>query len=301
MASTRRVVISAIVAGFLSLSSTVALLLPNSSTTTNKSLIHRQLGQEKLRGNQLFGSSRNFRILDTEVSEYDTIAESESNEFPNIIVDRDQFTALENEPKAAGNHVEIYLSLSPLIGGPPFLPVHIEVILTAHIRKNHDRSEWNHGGKAAKELHRFDFLPASPTDPMTLLRLMTLRPVAGKVRHRIFYQEDRTRNNEITVENENRLALCNNFSFRNQKGRGVVVSLPIGSVTSQQHAVKHQSTVMEKSTRCNEIIANAIDFTNKYKLTCGKELRLLGGKNCVSFAVDLLMHLDSMHGVNFKL
>lgn len=300
MASRNRLVISAIVVGFLSLSSTLALLLPNSSTTRYKFLIHGQLGQEKLRGNQLFGLW-NFRILGTEVSECDTIAESESNKFHNRNVDQDQFTTLEKQPKAAGNHVEVYLRLSPLIGGPPFLPVHIEVILAAYIRKNCDNSGWNHDGKAAKELHSFDFLPASPTDPMTLLRLMTLRPVAGKVRHRIFYLEDFSSNNEVTVGKENRLALCNNFSFRNQKGRGVVVSLPIGSLTSQEQDVKHQSIVLEKPTRCNEIIANAIDFTNRYRLTCGKELRLLGGKNGVSFAADLLMHLDSMYRVKFKL
>jgi hypothetical protein len=33
----------------------------------------------------------------------------------------------------------------------------------------------------------------------------------------------------------------------------------------------------------------------------GKELRILGGKNCLSFALDMLSHLNEMHDIEFEL
>ncbi len=293
MVSTNRVVVYVIIARVLSLSFTLALVPPKLSS--------RRLVQEKPGWNQVFGLSRKFQTSGTEISECDTILKSESKDFPIGIINRARNTSPENEPNARDNSVQIYLRFSPLIGGPSFLPLHVEVILAPHAKKNHVISENNYGGKAAPQFHKFDFLPTNPTDPMTLLRLMTLRPVSGKVRHRVFCEKNFPYKNEITVENGNRLTLDNILTFRYQKGMGLTVSLPIGNVASQQQEVKHQSRGMHNSTTINEIIADAICFSDDYRLTCGKELRLMGGKNCVSFAVDLLMHLNSSHGVHFKL
>lgn len=57
---------------------------------------------------------------------------------------------------------DIKLRVLPLIGGPPFLPVHCKVVL-------HDR-------------YGFDFVPVNPTSPTTLLQLVTLKSVPGDAR-----------------------------------------------------------------------------------------------------------------------
>lgn len=68
----------------------------------------------------------------------------------------------------------IHLQLSPLIGGPKWLPLHCKLILTV----KHTDSQ-----SAGENQHSFDFVPAKPTHPSTLTRLVTLQPVTAVVRY----------------------------------------------------------------------------------------------------------------------
>lgn len=60
------------------------------------------------------------------------------------------------------------LVLQPLLGGPAWLRVHVQVSLVDSHQDNNN--------------NKFDFVPLHPTDPSTLWRLMTLRAVPGQIR-----------------------------------------------------------------------------------------------------------------------
>ena len=79
---------------------------------------------------------------------------------------------------AAGDGARVFLRCSPLVGGPAFLPLHVEVIVAPPAPDGPDDAA------AGAVWHRFDFLPARPTDAADLRRLATLRPVPGRVRCR---------------------------------------------------------------------------------------------------------------------
>ena len=57
---------------------------------------------------------------------------------------------------------KIHLECCPLMGGPPFLPLHVQVVV--------------------EEYHKFDFIPRDATKPETLLKLLTLQQVPGELR-----------------------------------------------------------------------------------------------------------------------
>jgi len=59
----------------------------------------------------------------------------------------------------------LYLQASPLIGGPSWLPLHVQVV----IESDSDRYKW-------------DFVPLDPTEPSTLGRLLFLQAVPGEIR-----------------------------------------------------------------------------------------------------------------------
>ena len=56
----------------------------------------------------------------------------------------------------------IQLKLSPLIGGPSFLPVHVKVVVAND--------------------HIYDFVPLNAADPETIAGLLRLKPVPGEIR-----------------------------------------------------------------------------------------------------------------------
>lgn len=55
----------------------------------------------------------------------------------------------------------VRLKLSPLIGGPRFLPIHVQVIVEDHV---------------------WDFVPQNPVDPQTTLSLLRFQSVPGTIR-----------------------------------------------------------------------------------------------------------------------
>ena len=185
----------------------------------------------------------------------------------------------DNTESITDNH--IFLRFSPLIGGPSFLPLHVEVIIivdgdinnseemimdTVYIRRNNNLSA-TFLNKQQLQFHRFDFLPERPTDPSTLARLSSLQGVPGNLRYRRYgTSSSNVRNNNPDNEKTNQV-----------DGKGITILLPIGSLT------------------CNADngISTAMQFKEKYSNTLFKELRIIGGKNCLQFALDLLSHIDT--------
>lgn len=175
--------------------------------------------------------------------------------------------------------VRVFLRCSPLIGGPSVLPLHVEVILaedvdttrrsiddTIYIRKTNDLT---HLTNTYPQLHRFDFLPVNPKDPSTVVSLATFQSVPGKLRHRYYNTQNITSTDTTSAD-----------------GRGVTIVLPIGCIACQ-----------DKECGTNSIISTAMKFTNERIDDVYDNLRIFLGKNCLSFALDLLGNLDHVHGI----
>ena len=74
------------------------------------------------------------------------------------------------------------------------------------------------------------------------------------------------------------------------EGRGVTILFKLGISSSRK-----------KSTSSTSVLTTAMDFINSYRTSHGRELRILGGKNCVSFALDMIAHVENTHGIDVKL
>ncbi len=191
-----------------------------------------------------------------------------------------------NHEHSLEDKVQVFLRFSPLIGGPP-IPLHVEVILAeddADKRKDNIKSKeegstiyirkTNNLASAAvlntyQQLHRLDFLPENPTEPSTVIRLASLQSVPGKLRHRYYSQK-------ITASSDSK-----------QDGRGITVLLPVGSIHSSK----------ESGESSSNIISTAMEFTNERRDNEYDDLRILLGKNCLSFAIDLLLELNNVYGI----
>ncbi|KAL3771325.1 hypothetical protein ACHAWO_005391 [Cyclotella atomus] len=207
------------------------------------------------------------------------------------------------------DHVSIFLRFSPLIGGPPFLPLHVEVLLTQDVppSKSNTKDQQMHQliegilknttNNRYLDIHRFDFLPQNPRDGDTIVRLMLLKGVPGNVRYRNCLMVDRDSLQDCSVADGNEFNLlidnddgdiADGVHSANRKGlnEGVTILLRVGSVSSYN------------KFRSQSIISTATSFVKDYKTTAGKELRIVGGKNCVSFASDLLWYLNEVHGID---
>mmetsp|Transcript_15575 Transcript_15575/g.24425 ORF Transcript_15575/g.24425 Transcript_15575/m.24425 type:complete len:162 (-) Transcript_15575:35-520(-) len=132
--------------------------------------------------------------------------------------------------------------------------------------------------KECVKLHRFDFLPENPTDPSTLARLSTLRAVPGRVRHRVYERQIDEGSNNIQMNDDEK----NNKS---PDGKGITVLIPVGYLPYAKND--------ENIAANNDSVAVAVQFKEDYSDTLFKELRVLGGKNCLSFVLDLLSHVES--------
>ena len=173
--------------------------------------------------------------------------------------------------------VQVFLRCSPLIGGPSVLPLHVEVILAEgvdtgrgiddriYIRKTNDLTYLMN---SYPQLHRFDFLPENPRDPSTVVSLATFQSVPGKLRHR-YYNAQNIMSTDTSAD-----------------GRGVTIVLPIGCIACQ-----------DKEGGTNSIISTALQFTNERIDDVYDNLCIFLGKNCLSFALDLLANLDHVHGI----
>lgn len=189
------------------------------------------------------------------------------------------------ENNDAGNHTHVFLRFSPLIGGPTFLPLHVEVIIavedtttvqtkmdTIYIRRDKSFSAIPIF-KDSVALHRFDFLPENPTDPLTLARLFTLQSVPGMVRNRSMFP--------LGFNDESTEAMDTD---RN----GMTILIPVGSqLNTNNDNVQGDGT----------IVSAAMAFKSECSARLFKEIRIIGGKNCLSFALDLLSYLETTTGL----
>lgn len=195
--------------------------------------------------------------------------------------------------EAENGDAHIFLRFSPLIGGPPFLPLHVEVIVaveedfssklvgqysdTIFIRRVNTLSSIPFFRGSSTRLHRFDFLPEKPTDVATTVRLVSLRSVPGRVRYRQ-YRMRAGEPNDIQQPN-----FITDKSGSQQDGKGVTILIPVGYASHDNY----------KKTGINEVVSAAIQYKDECSETLFKELRILGGKNCLSFALDILSHMHS--------
>ncbi|KAK1737154.1 hypothetical protein QTG54_012021 [Skeletonema marinoi] len=187
-------------------------------------------------------------------------------------------SSLTNTEHGIEDNVQVFLRFSPLIGGPP-IPLHVEVILaegdtdkhkdaeskgTIYIRKTNNLASMA-VLNTYPQLHRLDFLPENPTDHSTVVRLASLQSVPGKLRHRY-----------VTASSDAK-----------QDGKGITVLLPVGSIPCQK----------KSGATSSNVISTALDFTNERRDNVYDDLRIFLGKNCLSFALDLLLELNNVHGI----
>lgn len=206
------------------------------------------------------------------------------------------------------DNIQLFVRFSPLIGGLPFLPLHVEVVLVDGGALSSADIEESSVPSKQLEFHRFDFIPSTPTDPMNVIKLMAMQAVPGRVRYRSILKQydsisdscsrDSSRSDDIIctlLEGSFAKVRANNAENNNslEEGQGVTVLLPIGYMMRDNNTAKTSTSY--------PAIPTAVQFTEVYRETCGRELRILGGKNCLSFALDLLLHLEETHGIVLRL
>lgn len=179
--------------------------------------------------------------------------------------------AQNQNPAREKEKVAVFLRLSPLVGGPQHLPLHAETVLAvgadsplrSAVVLERDGLEFSRMIEESSQLHRFDFLPLRPTDSVTLVKLTTLQKVPASVRHRRY---------------------LGGFGGLEQPlhdaRKGLSIIVPLGFLTKS----------------ADSVVANAGRYTEQYRNDV-IELRVLFGKNCYSFVLDFLFHLNQSMGI----
>lgn len=200
-------------------------------------------------------------------------------------------SATSTEDRHSNSDSQLFLRFSPLIGGPALLPLHVELLLIPPTATRKEKENIEYVLKNATnqyfDIHRFDFLPENPRDSDTIARLMQFHGVPGNVRYRHYPVEQKGTDNllesgVIPMDDRNILWEPNSQSSNGKGERGVIILLAL-------------------ATCSQSILKTAIAFANDYRTSEGKELRILGGKNCLSFVLDMILHLDEVHGLNVKM
>jgi hypothetical protein len=230
----------------------------------------------------------------------------------------------------------LFFRFSPLIGGPSFLPLHVEVIVVLDENGNFGSYDGRHcaydialskrrlwsnaihyfamvdddlsssssiaeflsttteyyaqGRRRTvriKEIHRFDYLPINPTHPSTLVRLVTFQSVPGQICHRRIKVKDRRSScsllcsvGDATIvsvhDDDERYDIKGGTTTTRDKQRdkGVAILIPVGCVSGYVN-----------------VISTAMKYIDEYHEQLYAELRIVGGKNCLSFALDLLSYI----------
>ncbi|GFH59762.1 hypothetical protein CTEN210_16238 [Chaetoceros tenuissimus] len=170
----------------------------------------------------------------------------------------------------SSHNVKAYARFSPLIGGPRFLPIHVEVMIMETTT-----DEMNSGNGSEKTLlRRIDFIPKDAEKIETILKLVTFQNVPAIIR-------DRTLTYGYEKDNDESLNVLN----------------PINVGFSRMEALLQNSVSIEKMNFILPLdidgIAN-IDYMKSLSLCVkskeGSELNLLNN-NCYSFAYDILQSL----------
>ena len=164
--------------------------------------------------------------------------------------------------------LNVFLRLSPLIGGPKFLPLHVEIILSDNT---------SNGVASATVLHRFDFVPAMPTDPMTLGKLLTLQSVPGLVRYRTF---DTYTSCGMSISNDDSLSRLDEFTTI-----ASVKSYANRIVRGRNGITFRLASIDTGSDATSAIISAAETFTRQYQKDRG-DLNLVRN-SCFTYAYEL--------------
>ena len=90
------------------------------------------------------------------------------------------------KPPAFLGPPQVQLECCPLIGGPPFLPLHVQVVVLGDNNNNDDVPTIIVDDKETsteKQIkYKFDFIPRAATEPETLVKLLSLQEVPGELR-----------------------------------------------------------------------------------------------------------------------
>jgi len=157
--------------------------------------------------------------------------------------------------------LEVWIRFSPLVGGPPILPLHSEIIL---------KQETN--GETI--FHRFDFLPRDPTDPNTISQLLSFSSVPGEVRYRVCKDDD-------IIQTSQPIDKATSISPLTQK---LLLS-------SSVKVKSFSSSKIENISNTSNQIDIAKTFCEEYKST-NSDLHLLKN-NCYNFAWALINRIDN--------
>ena len=165
----------------------------------------------------------------------------------------------------------LYLRFSPLIGGPRFAPVHVEVMLA---------------DESTGTLHRFDFVPADATDPTTLAMLLTLRSVPGILRYRVVEGSSSSALPVVADDNDED-AISSPGELRTILA---TTSKDGGNIIRGKNGITFRLASFEPSGDSSTLISEAENFTKQYQLNRGK-LNLLTN-SCFTYAYELLQFID---------
>lgn len=179
---------------------------------------------------------------------------------------------------------EMYLELSPIIGGPKFLPIHMTVVL----EETNPKSAITERSPLNKQIpfrrHKFDFIPINATNIETMNQLLRLQSVPGEIRFKTSSQ---------ILQNDN-LYFCNSLPSRQQR---YLQQTWIDSDEQSLEASHHGDSKLELETdtfdevginsRIEEAIQKAQEFCLNYS---SKQLHLVSN-NCYTFATQLYTEL----------
>ena len=172
----------------------------------------------------------------------------------------------------SSRNVKAYARFSPLIGGPTFLPIHIEVMILETMT---DDLQMNSGNGSAKTLlRRIDFIPKDAEKIETILKLVTFQNVPAIIR-------DRTLTYGYDKDSEESLNILNPMS---------VDFARIDALLQNRVSIEKTNFILHLDI---DGIGN-IDYMKSLSLCVkskeGSELNLLNN-NCYSFAYDILQTL----------
>ena len=176
-------------------------------------------------------------------------------------------TALLQKPATSSSRRRLFLENSPLLGGPPWLPVHVKVIL-------HDQ--------VSSVEHRWDFLPKNAAELSTLQRLLTLQAVPAETRYQSAPMPSAAQERIASVPDI--------LTYKPTAGFDIILA-EVGS----EPVASSGNFVIE--TGSDEIITNPgtettrlVEKANKFCEVYPKELHLIQN-NCWRFAFKLYDHL----------
>lgn len=182
------------------------------------------------------------------------------------LVNEDETSIFSDIEEHADNYL-VFAQFKPLVGGPSFLPLHVEVIIAP------SSSESGMNLLENSVAHRFDFLPLNPENPAVLQQLISFQSVPGLVRYRTIN----------TLESNITSFAADSEIKNNKRQKQINLSIPLGFC--QCFPIKSADLIKNLSP-----IDKAVNFSNDFQRERG-ELNILFN-NCITFAISLLLHLE---------